>query len=72
MYILFPSCQSESPEEKMLGSAIDYLWHQQGEDGGWHSAEHGILRGGQAYTPFILDALLSASQNYPFTSSRVD
>jgi hypothetical protein len=39
-------------------AAVEYLLTQQGEDGGWHSRTHGILRGGQAYTPFLTDALL--------------
>lgn len=38
--------------------AAEYLWSQQAEDGGWHSETHGLLRGGQAWTPFVLHALL--------------
>lgn len=38
--------------EGVLQSAARYLWAQQAEDGGWHSATHGILRGGEAWTPF--------------------
>nr|WP_020534258.1 prenyltransferase/squalene oxidase repeat-containing protein [Lewinella cohaerens] len=37
--------------------AINWLLTKQAEDGGWHSETHGILRGGAAYTPYILDAL---------------
>ncbi|MGH1437966.1 MAG: prenyltransferase/squalene oxidase repeat-containing protein [Lewinella sp.] len=37
--------------------AINWLLAKQAEDGGWHSETHGILRGGAAYTPYILDAL---------------
>ncbi len=43
---------------QMLAAAADYLWSQQAEDGGWHSVEHGIAAGGQAWTPFVLHALL--------------
>jgi hypothetical protein len=43
---------------EMLASAAEYLWSRQAEDGGWHSAEHGIARGGEAWTPFVLHALL--------------
>lgn len=42
----------------MIRSICTYLWSQQGEDGAWHSETHGILKGGQAYTPFILWTLL--------------
>lgn len=40
--------------------AAAYLWAQQGADGGWHSRTHGLLKGGAAYTPFILFHLLEA------------
>jgi hypothetical protein len=38
---------------------LDYLWAQQSEDGGFHSATYGLLRSGQSLTPFVLNALLS-------------
>ncbi|HYE95459.1 MAG TPA: prenyltransferase/squalene oxidase repeat-containing protein [Rubricoccaceae bacterium] len=41
-----------------LARAAEWLWAQQAEDGGWHSETHGIVRGGQAWTAFALDALL--------------
>ena len=41
--------------------AAEYLWSQQGADGGWHSSTHGLLKGGDAYTPYILFHLLEAS-----------
>lgn len=41
-----------------LARAVHFLWSQQAPDGGWHSETHGILRGGEAITPFVLDALL--------------
>ena len=44
----------------MLGDACQFLWVQQEEDGGWHSGTHGFLRGGQAWTPYVLHALLEA------------
>jgi hypothetical protein len=55
------SCEpapSEPDAREVLARAAEYLWAQQAEDGGWHSAEHGIARGGQAWTPFVLHALL--------------
>jgi prenyltransferase beta subunit len=42
-----------------LHRAAQYLWTQQAEDGGFHSAAYGLLRSGQSLTPFVLDALLA-------------
>jgi hypothetical protein len=41
-----------------LARAARLLWEQQAADGGWHSRTYGLLRSGQALTPFVLDALL--------------
>lgn len=41
-----------------LRRAAQYLWEQQAEDGGFHSATYGLLRSGQSLTPFVLGALL--------------
>ena len=38
--------------------AAHYLWSQQANDGGFHSATYGLLRSGQSLTPFVLAALL--------------
>ncbi len=46
------------PEHVLLQKACTYLWNQQSADGGWHSTTHGVLRGGESLTPFILHALL--------------
>ncbi len=46
-----------SGAEAILKKATAFLWSKQGSDGGWHSETHGILRGGQAWTPFVLLAL---------------
>lgn len=48
----------QSPAGQMLQRTAAYLWSQQGEDGGWHSEKHGILRSGQTCTPFVLEALM--------------
>lgn len=58
--VLLAGCtQAPEPDGRdALASAAEYLWSQQAEDGGWHSATHGIVRGGQAWTPFVLHALL--------------
>lgn len=45
-----------------LARAANYLWHQQTPDGGWHSKTYGLLRSGQALTPFVLDALLQVPE----------
>ncbi|MEE2889419.1 MAG: prenyltransferase/squalene oxidase repeat-containing protein [Planctomycetota bacterium] len=45
---------------QLLDRACLYLWSKQGDDGGWHSETHGLLRSGQALTPFVLHALLEA------------
>ncbi|MCB9933786.1 MAG: terpene cyclase/mutase family protein [Planctomycetes bacterium] len=42
-----------------LQRACTWLWQQQDEDGGWHSATYGLMRSGQSLTPFVLHALLS-------------
>ncbi len=55
-----PRPQAEA--EAMLAAACRYLWTQQADDGGWHSTTHGLLRGGQAWTPFLLHALLEAPE----------
>ena len=41
-----------------LARAAQFLWSNQASDGGWHSRTYGLLRSGQALTPFVLDALL--------------
>jgi hypothetical protein len=40
--------------EQAIRRAAEYLWKEQHADGGWHSSVHGIARGGQAWTPFVL------------------
>jgi hypothetical protein len=43
-----------------LARACAFLWSKQGPDGGWHSETQGLFRSGQALTPFVLHALVSA------------
>jgi hypothetical protein len=45
-----------------LQNACQYLWSQQAKDGGWHSSQYGLLRSGQALTPFILHTLLQVPE----------
>ena len=47
-----------------LAKAAGYLWKQQAADGGWHSHTYGLLRSGQALTPFVLGALLEVCLLY--------
>jgi len=56
-----------------LARAAEYLWSQQADDGGWHSHTYGLLRSGQALTPFVLEALLEVPEAaYPAQQARVD
>ena len=60
----FAGCDRAEPSpQDRLALAAQYLWNQQAEDGGWHSGVHGILRGGQAWTPFVLNALLQVPED---------
>jgi hypothetical protein len=43
-----------------LPAACAYLWSRQAPDGGWHSQTYGLMRAGDALTPFVLHALLTA------------
>ncbi|HYO24960.1 MAG TPA: hypothetical protein VEQ85_08420, partial [Lacipirellulaceae bacterium] len=45
-----------------LAAAAQYLWRMQDADGRWHSPQYGVLRSGQALTPFVLDALLAVPE----------
>ena len=47
--------------QQLLDRACHYLWSKQSDDGGWHSETHGLLRSGQALTPFVLHALVEAT-----------
>ncbi len=46
-----------------LRRAAEYLWSQQADDGGWHSPQYGLMRSGQALTPFVLHALLTVGES---------
>lgn len=60
---LFGCSQSEPTASGRLAQAAEYLWSQQAEDGGWHSEVHGILRGGEAWTPFVMNALMQVPES---------
>jgi Prenyltransferase and squalene oxidase repeat len=52
-------------DNALLNKSAQYLWAQQSEDGGFHSATYGLLRSGQSLTPFVLVALLDAAGSAP-------
>ena len=62
--VCLASCSAPEPETdeatQVLTKACDFLWSMQAPDGGWHSEEHGLMRGGEATTAFVLNALLQA------------
>jgi hypothetical protein len=55
-----PADQTHAAARQALARACDYLWSTQQTDGSWRSAQYGVLRSGQALTPFVLHALLVA------------
>jgi hypothetical protein len=61
------------PTQKALAAAAEYLWSKQADDGGWHSPQYGLLKSGQALTPFVLSALLDVPHEIvPRIDGRVD
>src|SRR5258708_6568718 len=52
------ACSRPPANSTPLRRATEFLWAQQAEDGGFHSKTYGLLKAGQALTPFVLDALL--------------
>ncbi len=54
--------QDRSVEESLRKGA-GFLWAQQDGDGGWHSKTYGLLRSGQALTPFVLNTLLQIPES---------
>ncbi len=62
-----------TPQRPVLRHAASWLWSRQEADGGWHSHTYGLLRSGQALTPFVLDALLQVPDEvYPQPRNQVD
>src|SRR5439155_2015842 len=50
--------QREEAPDAALRRGCQYLWSQQGQDGGWHSRTYGLLKSGQSLSGFVLNALL--------------
>src|ERR1700733_10388266 len=67
--LLFFQAGCVRTEQPALQKAVQYLWNQQGADGGWPSHTYGLLRSGQSLTPFVLDALLQVPDQ---PSDRID
>src|SRR5580692_710998 len=71
--LLFALAGCTTPQRPVLRHAASWLWSHQEADGGWHSQTYGLLRSGQALTPFVLDALLQVPEAvYPQPGSQVD
>ncbi|MEO1628030.1 MAG: prenyltransferase/squalene oxidase repeat-containing protein [Bacteroidota bacterium] len=73
---LYTACQAPAPPpplaEDLLRRSCAWLWDQQGEDGGWHSETHGILKGGESFTAFILWHLLCVDKTvFPRDEQKV-
>jgi hypothetical protein len=69
--LLLAGCAT--PPRPVLRHAVSWLWSRQEADGGWHSHTYGLLRSGQALTPFVLDALLRVPEEvYPQPRNQVD
>src|SRR5262245_15898183 len=47
-----------------LRKAAQYLWSQQGADGGFHSSTYGLLRSGQSLTPLALGTLMDVPEGF--------
>jgi hypothetical protein len=70
--LVLAGCTSPHPRP-VLRHAVSWLWSHQEADGGWHSHTYGLLRSGQALTPFVLDALLEVPEDaYPQPRNQVD
>ncbi|MEE2686315.1 MAG: prenyltransferase/squalene oxidase repeat-containing protein [Planctomycetota bacterium] len=56
-----------------LVKSCRWLWDQQAQDGGWHSQHYGLLKSGQAYTPFVLHTLLEIPESvFPRPAGAVE
>ena len=71
LLLLLAAAGCSRTPQAALPRAVEYLWSQQANDGGWHSRTYGLLRSGQALTPFVLDALLQVPPSvYPQQAGR--
>ena len=65
--LLAGSCSKQlPPAQAQLTRACEFLWDAQEDSGGWHSKHHGLLKGGEAWTPFTLFNLMAVPDSiYP-------
>ncbi len=65
VFYIFSACNPDSPRSQNstpLQKACNFLWSKQSDDGGWHSETHGILKGGESLTAYILWTLLEVPE----------
>lgn len=56
----------ELPRSKeIVADACKFLLSKQSSDGSWRSEHYGLLKSGQALTPFVLHSLLQADEEIP-------
>ncbi len=60
--LCLPCHADDSQQASALARAAEWLWSQQADDGGWHSQTYGLLKSGQAMTPFVLHTLLEVPE----------
>jgi hypothetical protein len=61
-----------SEREKTIYQIADFFWQAQASDGAWHSQVHGLLKGGQAFTPFIVHILAQVPDSiYPLPTQKM-
>lgn len=72
VFLIFSGCKC-SPDETVLAKACRWLWARQAADGGWHSETHGILKGGEALTPYVLHTLLAVPDSvFPKPAGKIE
>src|SRR5207302_269057 len=62
--------QQEEAPDAALRRGCQYLWSQQGQDGGWHSRTYGLLKSGQSLTGCVLKALVAWLRTQQFTEEH--
>ena len=55
--------QGDRAPASALQRGCEFLWSQQAQDGGWHSATYGLLKSGQSLTPFVLNTLVQIPES---------
>ncbi len=64
--------QTTDERTQLIQKICHFLWQAQSPDGAWHSSTHGLLKGGQAYTPFIISTLAQVPDSiYPLPHPKL-